>query len=95
MNSFNQILKDNLNNVEIKSMKLKNKENLERINTLINDVRDVSTKDDLEKNINILLNENENNNEEIQILDSGNRALNPEIEKKVNDYINNLLSTSN
>ena len=93
LDSFNQILKDNLNNIEIKLMKLKNKENLERINTLINDVGDVSTKEDLENNINILLKEKKNDNEEIQILESGNRVLNPEIETKIDEYIKNLLST--
>ena len=93
MNEYNQILKNNLNNIEIKMMKLNNKEHLQIINEINDDVGEVDTKEDLEKNIDLLLKEKKISKEEMELLDSGNKVLNSEINAKIENYINNLLST--
>ena len=93
LNAYKQILKENLDNVEMKLMKLKNKENLETINNIMYDVGEVDTKEDLEKNINLLLKEKKFDNEEIQIIDSGNKVLNSDIKAEIDNYVNNLFST--
>ena len=90
---YNQILKNNLNNIEIKMMKLNNKEHLQIINEINDDVGEVDTKEDLEKNIDLLLKEKKISKEEMELLDSGNKVLNSEINAKIENYINNLLST--
>ena len=93
LNAYIQILKENLNNVEMKLMKLKNKGNLETINNIMYDVGEVDTKEDLEKNINLLLKEKKFDNEEIQIIDSGNKVLNSDMKAEIDNYVNNLFST--
>ena len=93
LEAYNQILKENLNNIEIKIMKLKNKEHLKKINNIIDDVGDVSTKEELENNINLLLKEKQIDNEEIRLLENGHKVLNSEISKEIDNYINNLFST--
>ena len=93
MNEYNQILKNNLNNIEIKMMKLNNKKYLQIINEINDDVGEVDTKEDLEKNIDLLLKEKKISKEEMELLDSGNKVLNSEINAKIENYINNLLST--
>ena len=90
---FTETLKNNLETIEKKIQQMKLNRNLKRANEIIKEFDDVDTGEEIKINLNLMMNENQKTKKEIELMDSGNNAINKEKGMAdIDSYLKNLLN---
>ena len=89
-NAYNDNLKNNLSKIENKIEELRNAGTIMEGNVVMNGMDDLNTADILQKNIEGMMREEQNQDENLRILKNGEQAMNEGL-GNFDDYMNSLL----
>ena len=89
-NAYNDNLKNNLSKIENKIEELRNAGTIMEGNVVMNGMDDLNTADILQKNIEGMMREEQNQDEHLRILKNGEQAMNEGL-GNFDDYMNSLL----
>ena len=89
-NAYNDNLKNNLSKIETKIEELRNAGTIMEGNDVMNGMDDLNTADILQKNIEGMMREDQNQDENLRILKNGEQAMNEGL-GNFDDYMNSLL----
>ena len=89
-NAYNDNLKNNLSKIENKIEELRNAGTIMEGNDVMNGMDDLNTADILQKNIEGMMREDQNQDENLRILKNGEQAMNEGL-GNFDDYMNSLL----
>ena len=89
-NAYNDNLKNNLSKIETKIEELRNAGTIMEGNDVMNGMDDLNTADILQKNIEGMMREEQNQDEHLRILKNGEQAMNEGL-GNFDDYMNSLL----
>ena len=89
-NAYNDNLKNNLSKIENKIEELRNAGTIMEGNNVMNGMDDLNTADILQKNIEGMMREEQNQDENLRILKNGEQAMNEGL-GNFDDYMNSLL----
>ena len=89
-NAYNDNLKNNLSKIETKIEELRNAGTIMEGNDVMNGMDDLNTADILQKNIEGMMREEQNQDENLRILKNGEQAMNEGL-GNFDDYMNSLL----
>ena len=90
---FTGTLRDNLNLIEKKIQQMKFHRNIKKANEIIDDIGEYDTQEEIKINLNTMMRETENTKREIELMDTGRKAINKEMGMPDMDtYLKNLFS---
>ena len=76
---FTGTLRDNLNLIEKKIQQMKFHRNIKKANEIIDDIGEYDTQEEIKINLNTMMRETENTKREIELMDTGRKAINKEM----------------
>ena len=92
--AYNETLKNNENTIKAKIEEIRNYEQIDKGNQVIGELGEINTADAIQKNIENIMKEQENQKKNMQILKIGDGAINAELGiKNEDDYLKSLLGS--
>ena len=92
--AYNETLKNNENTIKAKIEEIRNYEQINKGNEVIGELGEINTADAIQKNIENIMKEQENQKKNMQILKIGDGAINAELGiKNEDDYLKSLLGS--